>query len=631
MHLGVLEGGEQPKIGRGWLFDHSIDILCAAELHGFLKEVNPAWTKCLGWSREELTSRPWIELVHPDDRELTMAALARLERMGELRAFENRCVCKDGSFRWLSWSASLLSEPKLIIAAARDVTERHREERSLRLAQVFLDRSVIPTYWIGDDARPRYANEAACRALGYSREELASMRVWELDPSFSPELWVKHRAGLRNTGARVIESTHRRKDGSTFPVEITIHLLESEGEQFSVSFARDISEIKRAEKERAQILALEQAARAQAQQASRAKDSFIAVISHELRNPLSAIVASLDLLRLSADPAVARRALETASRNAKLEARLLDDLLDLSRVVRGKVTLRKSRVPLELVVRFAVESQRENAKRAHVRLEMRVASDLWVDADSDRLQQVVLNLLTNALKFTPAGGRIDVSVESSGADGRIVVQDTGIGIEPARLPKLFNTMFQHGDTQSHGKPGLGIGLALVKSLVGLHGGSVLAESEGPGKGSRFSVELPLVGPAVMGFEAPPQREVARARSVVVLLVEDNTDTRELLGESLRALGYQVRAAGSAEEALQTLPSSRPDVILADIGLPGMDGCEFLRRARRLPQAARVPALALTGYGQPSDVYRTHDAGFMDHLVKPVDLHTLDQRISTLVH
>ncbi|HHX41015.1 MAG TPA: response regulator, partial [Armatimonadetes bacterium] len=232
------------------------------------------------------------------------------------------------------------------------------------------------------------------------------------------------------------------------------------------------------------------------------------------------------------------------------------------------------------------------------------------------------NLLTNAIKFTPPGGEVRVRVERGDHVGRVIVEDTGIGMDAAQIPQLFG-MFQQGEIAGRRARGLGIGLALVKHLTELHGGRVWAESEGVGKGSRFTVELPLAPAAT---ERPAEKETREPMGVRILLVEDNADARELLQDGLELLGYAVESAGSGEEALALLSRMRPDIIVADIGLPGVDGYEFLRQARRIPGLANVPAFAATGYGRPEDVARAHEAGFTDHFVKPVDIGDLDERI-----
>jgi CheY-like chemotaxis protein len=291
--------------------------------------------------------------------------------------------------------------------------------------------------------------------------------------------------------------------------------------------------------------------------------------------------------------------------------------------VRGKLQIQRAPLQLEEVVLSAVQACRADADRAEVSLETHLAAGVWVEADADRIQQIVINLVNNSIKFTPRAGRVTVSVEGDSRHGCIIVEDTGCGIERERLPEIFD-MFRQGEIAARRAPGLGIGLALVKSITELHGGTVRAESPGPGRGSRFVVELPAT-------EAPKTQAAGKVgeperASYKMLLLEDNEDTRAMLMETFMSLGYEVSVAESAEVALEMLAREKPDVILADVGLPGMDGYEFLRHARHLPSAEHALALVLTGYGQPRDIQRARDAGYDDHFVKPADVALIHQRI-----
>lgn len=395
----------------------------------------------------------------------------------------------------------------------------------------------------------------------------------------------------------------------------------------------------------AQLYAGERKARAAAEEADRAKDQFIALVSHELRNPLNAIQAGVGLLqRLGTSDPRAARTLEIIERNTKLQARLVNDLLDLSRIQREKLQFQHAPVELTRMVTAAVQASAGEASEAGLSLTSTLISDLWVHGDFDRLQQVVMNLLSNAIKFTPSGGQVRVRLAQAGSRAQVIVEDTGIGIDRDQIDRLFE-VFCQGEVGAQRKPGLGLGLALVKEIVERHGGRVYAESDGPGKGSRFVVELPLVPSP--GVRAPESgTPVVLPRSIGVLLVEDNPDTRALVADTLSLAGYEVQTAGSGEDALKLLheqtacfpsrpaavpdagtpPRRRPDIILCDIGLPGMDGFEFLRRARELPHMAEVPAFAVTGLGSEEDVRRGQESGFVCHFVKPVDIHALDARI-----
>ncbi|HEX2688206.1 MAG TPA: hybrid sensor histidine kinase/response regulator [Kofleriaceae bacterium] len=362
--------------------------------------------------------------------------------------------------------------------------------------------------------------------------------------------------------------------------------------------------------------------------ASNAKDQIIAVLSHELRTPLAAIQAGVELLQrlpTRAEPR-ALHALHVIEQNVKLQARLLDNLLDLSRVIRGQLTLERVPVQLGDAALSAVETCRGDAARADISLEARAEPGLWVDADTVRLQQMIVNLIDNAMRSTSKGGRVTVSITAKECRGYVVVEDMGVGIDADRLSDIAE-IFRQGEVAARQVPGLGIGLALVKSIADLHDGRVWAESAGSGRGSRFIVELPL-------REAPSARAAqavsASGRTLLkVLLVEDNSDIRIMLAEALSYVDYTVVAAESAEAALELLGREPVDVILSDIGLPGMDGYDFLREARRLPAAAHVPALALTGYGQEGDVRRAREAGYANHFVKPTNIAVIDRHIRAL--
>ncbi|MGC4118402.1 MAG: ATP-binding protein [Myxococcales bacterium] len=394
----------------------------------------------------------------------------------------------------------------------------------------------------------------------------------------------------------------------------------------TLGLAIDVTERRLAEHERARLLERERAARTEAQAANRTKDDFLAVLSHELRNPLAPVSAAVQVLRRRRPEDA--RVLDTIERNVRQQARLVDDLLDISRIARGALTLQRAPLDVCRLVGEAVEAARPDAQRAGLSLcAVLPEAPVYVFGDTMRLEQVVANLLSNALKYTPAGG-ITVRVRADEADlARIEVEDTGIGLEPSAVPHLFE-MFERGPVMGLRRPGLGIGLAITRTLTELHGGRVLAHSAGAGKGSRFVVELPRIPAPDRG--ASPDRAACTAEGIDVRVVEDNPDARAMLCESLELMGYHVESSETGEAALHALERKAPQVLLADIGLPGIDGYELLRRARTIPSLSKVPAFAITAYGQASDVARAREAGFDGHFVKPVDLEVLDARIRSAV-
>jgi signal transduction histidine kinase/DNA-binding response OmpR family regulator len=379
------------------------------------------------------------------------------------------------------------------------------------------------------------------------------------------------------------------------------------------------------ERERARLLELERAARRDAESANRAKDEFLATVSHELRTPLNAILGWTASARRGIVTDV-DRALAIIERNARTQARIIEDVLDLSRIVNGKLRLDIVSTEMSHAIFGAVEAVRPSAEAKRVALEAEVDEDLGVvAADADRIQQVVWNLLTNAVKFTPEGGRVRLTAGK--AQGRIVigVQDSGQGIAPEFLPHVFEPFRQEDGSTTRRHGGLGLGLAIVKQLVQAHGGSVRAESDGLGHGATFVVELPAR--VVPVFASRPSREPPpRAPSPVdiremrVLVVDDEPDSRELVSELFTKQGAIVDVAGSAEEALRRLESFRPDVLVTDIAMPRTDGYEFIRSVRALPAEAggATPAIALTAYARSEDERRAHDEGFQRHMAKPVD-------------
>ncbi|BDT60220.1 hypothetical protein MasN3_37140 [Massilia varians] len=357
--------------------------------------------------------------------------------------------------------------------------------------------------------------------------------------------------------------------------------------------------------------------------ANRQKDQFLAMLAHELRNPLAPITTAAQLLqRGNLDPQRARHASDIIVRQAEHMTDLVNDLLDVSRVTRGLAEIEKENLDVAAIVHGAVEQVRPllDLKRHELRLEL-WQQPLHVSGDRTRLVQVVSNILNNAAKYTPAGGRIILRVSSEGGEAVIAVCDNGQGIEPQVLPYIFDLFTQAERTPDRSQGGLGIGLALVKSLVALHGGRVAAHSEGPNTGSEFVIRLPLL-PGSEEHEAQPPREQAMDGAVRVLVVDDNADAAQMLATLLEAHGHLVSVECDGTGGLARALRERPEVMLLDIGLPDMDGHELARRLRASPDTANAMLVALTGYGQSEDRERARQAGFDRHLVKPADLSEL---------
>ncbi len=389
--------------------------------------------------------------------------------------------------------------------------------------------------------------------------------------------------------------------------------------------------------ERARLYALEQVRREELERSNRLKDDFLGIVSHELRTPLSAILGWARLLKrgVVGTEAARERALDAIERNATLQARLVDDLLDVSRIVSGKLEIETSGVDLASVIDAAIDSVRPTllAKELDVRLSLS-HEGVTVLGDARRLQQVVWNLLTNAIKFTPKGGRVDIRLEKVERMARLTVRDNGIGIPGDVLPHVFER-FKQADgsaTRQHG--GLGLGLSIVRHVIDAHGGHVEARSEGPGKGTEVIAELPLADlasvPSLRPAESPEEALLDGAR---VLLVDDDGDARDFLATALRGAGAIVRAVATPSAAFEAMRGWRPDVIVSDIAMPEVDGYAFIRSVRGLgkEEGGRTPAVALTALARSKDRLRALSAGFQTHMPKPVDPNELVLAVASLRH
>jgi signal transduction histidine kinase len=398
----------------------------------------------------------------------------------------------------------------------------------------------------------------------------------------------------------------------------------------AVFIARDVTAEKRAEEKRAELLAREQELRVEAETINRAKDEFLATISHELRTPLNSILGWLSLMRTGRlETPMYERALDTIERNAKSQAQLVADILDVSRIIRGEMRLHVRKLALGPIVGEAVESVRPAAEAKGIDLVVDLDDGAGeISGDPDRLQQIVWNLLSNAIKFTPRGGRVEVRLARVEDHVVVVVRDTGIGIEPKFLPYVFERFRQADSSTTRVYSGLGLGLAIVRHLVELHGGTVDVESDGPGRGAAFTVRIPASGATAEDAEVAgepseaegPSGEFLSLDGVRVLIVDDEADTRAMLETVLEHCDAEVRTCASARDALAVLASWTPDVIVSDIGMPGQDGISLIQAIRDMggEGAGLVPAIALTAYASARDRERVLDAGFQVHMTKPAD-------------
>jgi PAS domain S-box-containing protein len=392
-----------------------------------------------------------------------------------------------------------------------------------------------------------------------------------------------------------------------------------------IGVCADITRRKQAEQERADLLARERQARADAERASKAKDEFLAVLSHELRTPLTPVLLTVTLMENSPDLSEEqRRDLQTIRRNIELEAHLIDDLLDLTRIARGKLQLDMEPIDMHVLVRSAADI-------AHRADEVDLVQELHAEAhsvraDPARLQQVLWNLLNNAHKFTPSGGTIKVRTSNTAAGWiRVEVIDSGVGIDQQMLPTIF-TAFTQGHAESRRFGGLGLGLAISRALVEAQGGRLYAQSDGRGRGATFTLEMPTI-PVPAPAHEPPGRgagdPVSTRRPLRILIVEDHDATRLVMTKLLAKLGHAPVPAVGVESAIRAMRDHPVDLVISDIGLPDGTGHELMRRIRT---SSEVPGIALSGYGMDEDLRRSEEAGFAEHLIKPVDVHRLQAAI-----
>ena len=471
-------------------------------------------------------------------------------------------------------------------------------------------------------------NAGVERLLGYSEKEFlgTSLTTIYTPEDVSSGAAAREIAAAGEKGRSEDERWHLRKDGSRFWASGVLTALREDGGRLRgfAKVMRDITERKLAEEERKQLLQREQEARQAAEGATRVRDQFLATISHELRTPLNAILGWARILEdQTLDPARVKQAVETISRNAVLQSRLIDDLLDISRILADRATIERSPVDFLSIIQGSVESLSPNALEKDVIVECRLRPlESPVDGDPRRLQQIVWNLLSNAIKFTPDGGRVSIDIEQTGAGAVLTVSDTGIGIPPEFLSRLFDPFSQADMSTERTHGGLGLGLSIVRHLVEQHGGTVHAESGGTGQGSTFTVTLPLatarIDPTPGGARETDLRP--SLNTVNVLVVDDNRDSRDVTVAALELAGASVRTADTVANGLAAIAEACPNVLLCDLGLPGEDGFGLIEKVRALSpeQGGNVPAAALTAYTRPEDRLRALQSGFQIHLSKPVD-------------
>ena len=616
---------------------------------GTILWANQAELDLLGYSKEEYLGRH-IGEFHVD-REVVDDFLRRLAEKETLRDYEAQLRCKDGSIRHVLISSNAYRENGEFIHTrcfTRDITERKQAEAaSARLAAIVASSSDaiisktlqgIITSW----------NASAERMFGYTAQEIIGESILRLIPDDRRQ--EEDQILMRLGAGELIdhyETVRVTKDGRHRDVSLTISpIKDNAGKIIGVSkIIRDITERKRVEEEQQRLIVRERTARAEAETANRLKDEFLATVSHELRTPLNAIIGWCHMLgQGKSDEATFARALKTIERNAKLQAQLIEDILDVSRIITGKVRLNTRPVDMAAVINAAIDSLQLASEAKNIKLEVRVdPSARHTNGDVTRLQQVVWNLLSNAIKFTPEGGSVAIRLERQGHNARITVSDTGQGISNQFLPFIFDRFRQADGSSTRRQSGLGLGLAIVRHLVELHGGTIEAESPGDGLGSMFTITLPLAqqGREVQirntGSLAPTEELVQYAKPLPslagfkVLLVDDDEDNLHIISALLVEHKATVQTASSAVEALDLLRCYQPDVLVSDLAMPEEDGFSLISKVRDLEgQSSRqIPAVALTALVRIEDRTRALAAGFNMFVPKPVQPSELITTIANL--
>jgi PAS domain S-box-containing protein len=613
------------------------------------------------------TEAAFRELVHPEDRSALDAAVQRAIASHSDYLVEFRFRHPSGEWRWMDDRGKVIYDasgnPLRLYGVGLDITERKRAELARAHLAAIVESSEDAIVSKTLDGYVTSWNAGAVLLFGYSSDEMIDQSITRIIP---PELLYEEEEILSKLrrGERIehYETERVSKDGGRVNVSLSVSpVRDSHGQIVGVSkIARNITHRKRTERalqesearlrkiaaEREHLLESERAARSDAERLSHVKDEFLATLSHELRTPLNAIQGWTTLLRKSdLNDDDRARGLETIERNVRAQTQIVNDLLDMNRILSGKLHLDVKPVDLVDVIQSAIDAMRPSADAKRVRITPMLDSRIGLArGDPNRLQQVLWNLLTNAVKFTPAHGQIQIILERVGSHIEIVVEDSGAGIKPEFLPFVFDRFRQADPSTTRHHGGLGLGLSIVKNIVELHGGNVRVSSRGDDQGTKFVVSLPLF--ATMEAEENwslklPTLEAAagdaiespRLDGIAVLVVDDEADARELIGRILEGRGARALCVDGVAAALETLGRERVDVLLSDIGMPQEDGYELINRVRRLdaPHVRRIPAIAVTAYARPEDRHRSLLAGYQMHIPKPIEASELIAGIAGLVN
>jgi PAS domain S-box-containing protein len=630
------------------LADYAVFMI---DLAGTITSWNPGVERVLGYTAEEFIDLPFAAIFTPEDIATGRPGHELKQALATGRSDDKRMhVRKDGSRFPADGVVTVIRDshgaPVALSKVMHDVSTqqqaaaafRESEERFRLLVESVRDYAIFQLDAAGCVA---IWTPAAERMKGYRADEVIGQhfRMFFTAEDRDRGLPEQELHGAAAIGRVEGEGWRVRKDGSRFwGNEVIAPIRGVSGELLGFAkVVRDLTERQRAALEREQLFT-------QAQEASRLKDEFLGTVSHELRTPLNAILGWTHVLEMDgydANEDARRRAIRAIERNARIQVQLVDDLLDVSRIISGKMHLQVRRASLADTLNAATDAVRPAALAKDVAIRVHIEPrDALVSADPDRLQQIVWNLLSNAIKFTPRGGSVQLEAHASTQGAEIVVTDNGAGVPPEILPFIFERFRQADSSTTREHGGMGLGLAIVRHLVELHGGSVDATSEGLEKGATFRVRLPALVPAPAAVEVerpgePPARRpgpMPLLTDLRVVIVDDDADTREVLTAVLRNLGATVFALDSSAQALAQIEAQAPDIVIADIGMPEEDGYAFIKKLRNAPadRGGRAPAIALTAYARQEDRQRALAAGYQLHITKPFDPTMVVQAVAQLV-
>jgi two-component system, chemotaxis family, CheB/CheR fusion protein len=610
----------------------SDDAIVSKTLDGLIVSWNAGAARMFGYQPEEIIGKSITTIIPPELYGEERDILERLRRGERIDHFETIRICKDGRRVQLSITVSPIRDSSGTIVGAskiaRDIGEQKIAERAAAQLAAIVESSDDAIVSKSLDGRIQSWNAGAARIFGYTAEEAVGQSITLIIPK---EQYAEERHILERVrrGERIehFDTIRVTKTGQRIPVSLTVSpVRDPRGTIIGASkIARDISERRRAEET---LQKTQQALH----EANRRKDEFMALLAHELRNPLAPIRYALATARKCDRTAEQRRrAEEIIERQVAHMSRLLDDLLDMSRITRGTLELKLADTELTVALGTAIEAARPflDAKRHNLSLDLPKQAVRLV-ADSVRLAQVFSNLLINAAKYTDCGGRIELRAAQADNEVVVSVRDNGMGISTDMMPRLFTMFAQDSAVADHSEGGLGIGLALTRGVVDLHGGRVEARSDGPGHGSEFIVTIPVSAGRPAKAVADADQDVRMAGGGMrVLVVDDNRDAADSCSTLLELSGHSVQAAYTGQEALAIAAKTRPHVVVTDIGLPDIDGYEVAARIRAEAWGRTMVLVAVTGWGQESDKQRAFSAGFSHHLTKPIDPDTLESLLQSL--